>query len=427
MKQATLALALLISAQTALFAQTTITFENATDLETYFQGTFGQFSQSATGGLNNSGSVDLNPGMTDLYTFDNSFLPGSVGTVYTVSAYLYNVDNSGFGGLGFTTTQSPEFDYLASPATGLGMCTHAGGGYTISNQSQNNFDYVSDQLLANHWYLISFSATVVGANTYDLSYSIANSDAAGNAGAPFIVETQSGVANAQFGAATAIYPYFCSSEDRFYALDNFTVQNSTLPIQLASLTAISSGSSTVTVQWKTISEINNYGFNVQRSAATGTPQWSTLGFVKGNGTTLSSHTYDYVDNTATGTFMYRLQQIDLNNTVHYSEPVSATTTGVSSTEPLRFGLEQNFPNPFNPTTEIHYTIAGVGHDGSGAANVRLAVYDVLGREVAVLVNEKQAPGVYSVRLNGVSLPSGIYIYRLTAGTFTAIRKMNLVK
>jgi len=88
--------------------------------------------------------------------------------------------------------------------------------------------------------------------------------------------------------------------------------------------------------------------------------------------------------------------------------------------PQHLMLAQNYPNPFNPTTEIAYQISGV-------SDVKLAVYDILGREVAVLVNENKAPGMYTVQFNGSGLASGVYLYRLTAGSFVETRKMAFVK
>jgi hypothetical protein len=87
----------------------------------------------------------------------------------------------------------------------------------------------------------------------------------------------------------------------------------------------------------------------------------------------------------------------------------------------------NYPNPFNPTTEIWYNIAGTGGQGLGASQVRLAVYDLLGREVAVLVNEKKAPGTYQLTFNGAGLPGGVYFDRLAAGQLIQTHKMVLLK
>ena len=84
------------------------------------------------------------------------------------------------------------------------------------------------------------------------------------------------------------------------------------------------------------------------------------------------------------------------------------------------GLCQNFPNPFNPNSDIRYQI-------SEFRTVKLAVYDLLGREVAVLVNETTPPGTYQVRFDGTGLPSGVYFYRLQAGSYVETRKMMLVR
>ncbi len=95
--------------------------------------------------------------------------------------------------------------------------------------------------------------------------------------------------------------------------------------------------------------------------------------------------------------------------------------------PVRCVLEQNYPNPFNPTTRIKYTIGGVREQGPGASNTRLVVYDLLGREVAVLVNEKKLPGTYEVQFDAGLLASGVYFYRLQAGSFIDTRKMLLIR
>ena len=115
--------------------------------------------------------------------------------------------------------------------------------------------------------------------------------------------------------------------------------------------------------------------------------------------------------------------------------------GVEATEstPRVYVLAQNYPNPFNPATTIRFTIPSVARNGPSSADerrtgtppapgdVRLAVYDILGRQVAVLVNEKKAPGSYDVKFDGRNLASGIYVYRLTAGSFVESKKMMLVR
>jgi len=112
---------------------------------------------------------------------------------------------------------------------------------------------------------------------------------------------------------------------------------------------------------------------------------------------------------------------------------SAPTTGVeddaTSSRPTGFDLAQNYPNPFNPGTNIRYTVGELGSRQQAIGNrvVKLAVYDLLGREVAVLVDEQKAPGSYTVAFDATGLASGVYSYRLTAGDYVESRKMVLMK
>jgi hypothetical protein len=123
-----------------------------------------------------------------------------------------------------------------------------------------------------------------------------------------------------------------------------------------------------------------------------------------------------------------------HDTLGIVNPILSVSGG--DLQPAAYSLEQNYPNPFNPTTRIRYTIGRVvapsgasssGVEGPAANNVRLAVYDLLGREVAMLVNERQAPGIYQVTFDGAGLASGVYFYRLTAGSYVTSRTMILLK
>ncbi len=92
----------------------------------------------------------------------------------------------------------------------------------------------------------------------------------------------------------------------------------------------------------------------------------------------------------------------------------------SSDVPLVYSLEQNYPNPFNPTTQINYSIKEAGR-------VQLKIYDILGKEIATLVNENKEAGNYSIDFNAAELPSGVYIYQLTTPGFSQARKMIVTK
>jgi hypothetical protein len=198
--------------------------------------------------------------------------------------------------------------------------------------------------------------------------------------------------------------------------------NQQLPIQLVSFNVNVLSSDGVELLWSTASEINNYGFYVQRSADAKTFATLPGSFQPGHGTTIEHHDYSYTDATAGDVqYFYRLEQVDRDGTITYSESKEAGgTTGVKEQKPTEFALQQNYPNPFNPTSVIEYSLPSSSH-------VLLELYNLLGQKIATLVNDVKAPGFYQVQVDGANLASGVYIYRLTAGQKTFVRKMALVK
>ena len=192
--------------------------------------------------------------------------------------------------------------------------------------------------------------------------------------------------------------------------------NSTpLPVELKSFTAKAS-SGKVQLDWTTATEINNSGFEIERSYDGKT--FFTIGFVKGNGTTTEPRSYSFTDDIqfkATESLFYRLKQVDYNGSVDYSDVVSVVIE-----MPIEYALDQNYPNPFNPSTVITYSIPQ-------KSNVSLKIYDILGNEIAALVNEQKEAGSYKVQYDASKLSSGVYIYSIQAGEFLETRKMILMK
>lgn len=206
---------------------------------------------------------------------------------------------------------------------------------------------------------------------------------------------------------------------------SWTPSNPALPIQLASFTASLDGQGTaVHLRWKTLSEVNNYGFEVQKGmSATGEFRSLAGGFVAGHGTTAAPQEYSFVDpGFSGGTWYYRLRQIDHDGASHDTEPlkVESLTAAKEVAPPGAYGLDQNYPNPFNPETTIRYRLSADVH-------VSLKLYDVLGREVMTLVDQRKSAGEQSVRVNAARLSSGVYTYRLQAGDFVASKKFILCK
>jgi hypothetical protein len=109
----------------------------------------------------------------------------------------------------------------------------------------------------------------------------------------------------------------------------------------------------------------------------------------------------------------------------FEEPKTVISVGTDDKISNKFSLSQNYPNPFNPSTLIQYSLPETVEEN--IQSVQLVVYDILGREVATLVNQKQKPGNYKVEFDGRKLTSGVYFYQLTAGTFTNTKKLILMK
>lgn len=195
-----------------------------------------------------------------------------------------------------------------------------------------------------------------------------------------------------------------------------------LSVQLVSFTGEVTPAG-VLLKWRTLSEYQNLGFYVQRRAAADS-QFADLsnGFVPGHGTTNEPHDYEFLDSTATlGSWYYRLKHVDLDSTEHFTEPILVTiVVSVGEKPPHTFRLLQNYPNPFNPVTTMEFEVADAGV-------VTLRVYDVGGREVALLLREKKSPGRYSVQWIASDIPSGVYFYRLDAGGVSETKKLLLIR
>ena len=188
---------------------------------------------------------------------------------------------------------------------------------------------------------------------------------------------------------------------------------STLPVELSAFSAslLKIG---VKLNWKTETEVNNYGFDVERKSETS--NWERISFVNGNGNSNSPKEYSYIDQTAkAGKYLYRLKQIDNDGAYSYSKAVEVEFNNV-----MEYSLSQNFPNPFNPITTISFTLPLSG-------NVKLTIFNVLGQEIKMLVNGFKEAGIYTFNFDAKILNSGIYLYKLEADGFTQTKKMTIVK
>lgn len=187
-----------------------------------------------------------------------------------------------------------------------------------------------------------------------------------------------------------------------------------IPVELVSFNAIADVNNVI-LNWTTATEVNNQGFEVERSASNEN-NWRTIGFSDGKGTTTEIQHYSFIDkNLDAASYSYRLKQVDFDGTFAYSPVVE-----VEVSVPLEYALEQNYPNPFNPSTMISYSIPEAGF-------VSLKLYDVLGNEIKSLVNAQQEAGQYEFAFDASGFASGVYYYRLQSGEFTSTKKLMLMK
>jgi photosystem II stability/assembly factor-like uncharacterized protein len=213
--------------------------------------------------------------------------------------------------------------------------------------------------------------------------------------------------------------------NRVYFTDNLTgwivgdggtilhTTNGGVPVELSAFTASVNGK-VVILNWSTATELNNQGFEIERSEDN--INFTKIGFVPGFGTTTEPKSYSYSDQSVnSGTNYYRLKQVDYDGSYEYSDVVEIDFRAFNS-----YLLEQCYPNPFNPTTTIGFGI-------QSKSNVMIKVLNSIGEEVAVVLNEEKEAGFYQVEFNAIGLPSGVYFYQLKAGSFIETKKMLLLK
>ncbi|MFI5236993.1 MAG: T9SS type A sorting domain-containing protein [Ignavibacteriales bacterium] len=274
-----------------------------------------------------------------------------------------------------------------------------GGGGRLLTSTTTNFSYP-----VNSWFQVSL--------VIDLNNDLATMTVNG-----VLVHTWQWTLGASGGTGflvlDAIDFFGATATDEMY-VDDYRLSDSPIPVELTSFTADVNNSGQVVLNWATATEINNQMFEVERrSEAT---EYFTIGYVEGAGTTTEPKYYTYTDRTVeTGKYFYRLKQIDFDGRYEYSPEIEIDVNGV-----LSFNLEQNYPNPFNPSTSIKYSVPEAG-------SIRLSVFNIVGEEVAVLVDGFSQSGFFEVSFDASNLPSGVYLYKLQSENSVQLKKMVLLK
>jgi len=205
--------------------------------------------------------------------------------------------------------------------------------------------------------------------------------------------------------------------------DALNIFDNALPVELSSFTAKVLRTGGVKLDWRTETEVDNYGFEIERSQVNPkseirSPQFEKIGFAEGYGNSNSPKNYSFIDTEAKyGNYSYRLKQIDTDGDFEYSKIIEIDAGLI----PNGFVLEQNFPNPFNPNTTIKFALFE-------EENATLKIYDILGNEVVTLFDDKTEAGrVYELDFDASLLPSGNYFYKLQTTEKVEVKKMLLLK
>jgi len=230
----------------------------------------------------------------------------------------------------------------------------------------------------------------------------------------FLVTNGSGLHEIDGTTGALIRTIYTSTNLQYISL----VDYATIPVELTSFSANVVGLG-VELNWTTATEVNNQGFEIERSEDG--LNFNQVGYVPGFGTTTEPKSYSYTDQSVTSeTHYYRLKQIDFDGSFTYSDVAE-----VEVFLPTVFSLEQNYPNPFNPSTSIQFSLPV-------DARVTINIYNLVGENVAGVAASNFVAGTHKVNFDAASMTSGIYFYQLDATgidgkTFSSVKKMTLLK
>ncbi len=375
---------------------------NPAILMNMFNGPGGQFDSALVG---NAG--------TGTTTYVNSGWNMDIGTSnWTIALWINNYPATSFAYI-FGNDITTSFRCFSAGAAGTGNITLRGNGLANVNAvgvlpGPTTVHFVYDSSIPEiRTYINGVFSGAVGQTALNLSASV-----------PFKVGS--------YGTAASIPAGSLLDEFRFYnralsANEITDTWNQTLPyivpVELVSFTGTNQNGNVV-LNWSTATETNNSGFEVQRLTPDG---WQNIGFVQGYGTTTERHHYSFIDNSViSGSYTYRLKQIDLTGTFEYSPEIQVEVVVVNI-----YSLNQNYPNPFNPGTTISFSLAV-------DSKVSVKIFDLLGQEVSSLVNTTLPAGIHDVKFNAGGLNSGVYFYQIDASgidgsNFSSIKKMILAK
>jgi len=360
------------------------------------------------------GDVGVSPGAT---VTNNGTITGS-SHLNTAPAIQAQLDlTAAYNDAVGRTADATVASELGSTILGRGIYTSAAGTFaitgnvTLTGTATDIFIFqMATTLTAN----VGSSVTLTGGAVWSNVFWVVGSSATVDGDFKGVIVALTSITQT---AGTSVF------EGRALARNGSTVVGgvSVLPVQLVSFTAQGNRLGAV-LRWSTATEKDNYGFEVERRAIANfestIADYRKIAFVAGAGTSTSARDYSYTDaNVAPGRYAYRIKQIDRDGS---SAAFTEAEVAVGVAEKMLV-LEPNYPNPFNPSTTMAFSIAN-------DAVTTLSVYNLLGQNVMTLFNGQATAGImYQVVFDASSLPSGSYVARLESGGQQVVRGMVLMK
>jgi hypothetical protein len=368
-----------------------------------------RYRQSTPGTLASAGFIDISTDPAPKYEYVNAsnnsemwfiYTSGSIGTR---SVWGRKSSNAGVSWEpAFALTNNPNFDYH-----GIDIKFHSFNNYGFDLVYQA--DSVQAGAPTNTSDKLFFSESTYGSMEFTGLTHISDYPPA-----PYSSNYSSGIVTLNNSQDVGVIYVGIDGDNKKLFWDRSLA---VIPVELTSFN-VNVNNSSVLLDWTTATEVNNKGFFVERKS--GNDNFTSVAFMQGKGTTTEQQSYSYSDNNlASGKYFYRLKQVDLDGTSTISKIIE-----VDILQPMEFSLSQNFPNPFNPTTVISYSLPE-------KSEVTIRIYTSLGEYIGMIEQGTKEAGYYRMDFDGKQLTSGTYIYQLRAtsqnNTFTDTKKMLFIK
>jgi hypothetical protein len=428
--------------------QVDVDFNELSDMNDFDLGGYDDVEWESSDGINDSGSVafndDFNNWVSRFVTYTSGYQITEVNEPIVVSAYINSASQGGYGGIGFSSTMVntgsvDKCKITDRPAIGFVFYSSAAWIFSTDNVyvEELNSSYSPDIPLS--WYKVVLTIIPRDLETGEVNatYELYQAATDGTVGAIPIKTGSTNFVNSNFiHYNSTIYPYFGESWHRVPNIDNFSFtypENVTLPVTLSSFTASFTTSELVSLQWTTESESDILGFNVYRSENDNIANALRVNsrLIEGTNTSIQqSYSFSDREIEANTRYYYWLESAEISNSNNFYGPVNVLTeTNEDDVNPTIVegltGINNVYPNPFSPNTEIAYKVRE-------NSNVKISIYNLKGQLVRSLVNENKASGSHVVGWDGKDMqgkycPSGIYFAKMETGIVNSYHKLVLMK